>query len=30
MEHVDLTKPPSGDTLAVMTEPRLNRIAHFS
>ena len=30
MEHVDLTKPPSGDSLAVMTEPRLSKIAHFS
>jgi hypothetical protein len=30
MEHVDLTKPPSGDSLAVMREPRLSKIAHFS
>ena len=29
-EHVGLTKPPSRDSLAVMTEPRLSKIAHFS
>src|ERR1700692_333728 len=29
-EHVDPSKPPSGGSLAVMTEPRLSKIAHFS
>jgi hypothetical protein len=27
---VDMTKPPGQDSVAVMTEPRLSKIAHFS